>query len=57
MARKHGFFRGALDALIAARTNQVNRQLGRVFLTMDDEQLKAYGYSRDDLKRRIGVYY
>lgn len=57
MARKHGFFRGAVDALIAAREKQVSRYVDRALLMMDDSQLKAHGYSRDELKRRIGLYY
>jgi hypothetical protein len=57
MARKHGFFRGAVDALIAAREKQVSRYVDRALRMMDDSQLKAHGYSRDELKRRIGLYY
>lgn len=58
MARKgHGFFRGAMDALVAARARQVDRYVNGALLMLDDETLKAHGYNREELKRRSGGSY
>lgn len=56
MARNsRGFFRGALETLVAARTRQVEHYVNGALLTLDDETLKAHGYSRKELKRRGGT--
>jgi hypothetical protein len=47
-----GFFRGALDALIEARAKQANRYVNGALLMLDDETLKANGYSRAELMRK-----
>ena len=47
-----GFFRGAMDAIIAARQAQANRQVNNALLLLDDETLRAHGYTRAELKRR-----
>lgn len=56
-ASRNGFFRGAMDALVAARQKQVNRYVNGALLMLDDETLKANGYNRDELKRSGGMYY
>ncbi len=53
---KGGFFRGAIDALVEARTRQVNRYVNSALLMLDDETLKSNGYSRDELRKRAGGY-
>lgn len=50
MAR--GFFRNAVDALIAARQRQVTRYVNGALLMLDDETLKAHGYTREELRRK-----
>jgi hypothetical protein len=57
MANKRGFFRNAVDALVAAREKQANRYVNGALLMLDDETLKAHGYSREELKRRGSVGY
>lgn len=54
-SRKRGFFRSAVDALVSAREKQANRYVAGALLMLDDETLKANGYSRADLERRGGV--
>jgi hypothetical protein len=54
MAQKtagRGFFRGAMDAIIEARSRQVNRYVNGALLMLDDETLKANGYSRAELRK------
>lgn len=52
---KRGFFRSAVDALVSAREKQANRYVAAALLMLDDETLKANGYSRADLERRGGA--
>ena len=49
---KRGFFRSAVDAMVAARQKQASRYLASSLLMLDDETLRAHGYSRTDLERR-----
>jgi hypothetical protein len=50
MANK-GFFRNVMDAMIAAREKQAARYVNQALLMLDDETLKARGYSREALRR------
>jgi len=52
---KRGFFRSAVDALVSAREKQANRYVASALLMLDDETLKAHGYTRADLERRGGA--
>jgi hypothetical protein len=52
MTTRSGFFRNALDRLVAARQRQADRYVSGALLAFDDETLKAYGYTREDLARR-----
>lgn len=52
---KRGFFRNAVDALVAAREKQANRYVAGALLMLDDETLRSNGYNRADLERRGGV--
>ena len=47
----NGFFRTALDNLIAGRQREAGRQVSRFLLTMSDDALKEYGYNRDELRK------
>ena len=49
-----GFFRNALDSLIAARQRQADSYVKGALLMLDDETLKAHGYSRKALERQSG---
>lgn len=51
---KRGFFRNALDAMVAAREKQAQRYVANALLALDDETLKASGFSRAELKRTGG---
>ena len=51
---RRGFFKGAMDALIASRERQASRYVSSVLLSLDDEALASRGYSRAELKRRAG---
>lgn len=57
MARKAGFFRGALDALIEARAKQANRYVNGALLMLDDKTLAANGYDRRELQARGAASY
>lgn len=57
MAHSRGFFRGAMNALVSARAKQVDRYVNGALLMLDDDTLKAHGYTREELKRRGGVSY
>lgn len=57
MARRNGFFRNALDALVEARSRQVSRYVNGALLMLDDETLKSNGYSREELKKNSGGYH
>ena len=46
-----GFFRNAMDALVEARTRQANAYVSSALRNLDEETLRAHGYSREDLKR------
>ena len=52
--KSRGFFRNALGNLIAARELQAARYVNGVLLRLDDETLKAHGYSREEL-RKLGT--
>jgi hypothetical protein len=52
-----GFFRNAFDALIEARSKQVQRHVNAALLMLDDEQLAARGYDRDALRRNASSSY
>lgn len=52
-----GFFRNALDAIVAARTAQAERYVNDALLRLDDETLRAYGRTREALKRNSGGSY
>jgi hypothetical protein len=54
---KNGFFRTAFDAFMASRERQANRYVNNVLLSLDDETLKAHGYSRAELRRQPGSAY
>ena len=49
---KRGFFRNAVDAMVAAREKQASRYVAGALLSLDDETLKLHGYSREDLRQR-----
>ena len=52
-----GFFRSAVNALIAAREKQAQAYVNRALLCFDDETLKSYGYDRGELARRAAASY
>ena len=52
---KRGFFQTAMESLVAARAKQARRYVNGTLLLLDDETLKANGYSRAELQRQ--VYY
>lgn len=54
---KRGFFRNAMDAMIAAREKQAQRYVTGALLMMDDETLRANGYTRTELQRRNTMPY
>jgi hypothetical protein len=57
MVRKgRGFFRGAMDALVAARMRQADRYVKGALLMLDDETLKAHGYTREELRRGRDIF-
>jgi hypothetical protein len=57
MTTKRGFFRNALDAMIAAREKQAQAYVNRALLGLDDKTLKTFGYDRAELARRAGPSY
>lgn len=54
---RHGFFRNAIGAMMAAREKQAARYVAGVLLKYDDDTLKAGGYSRAELEKRASVSY
>lgn len=50
--RKTGFFRNALNAVVAARARQANSYVNGALLMLDDETLEAQGYSRSELRKQ-----
>jgi len=52
-----GFFRNAFEALIEARTRQAQRIVNGALLSLDDETLKANGYSRSELRKSGSATY
>lgn len=48
----HGFFRNAMNALIAARTRQAAAYVNGALLMLDDETLRRNGYNRRELLRQ-----
>lgn len=54
---RRGFFRSAVDAMMAAREKQAQRYVTSALQMLDDETLKAHGYSREELRRKGGTYY
>ncbi|MGN6471721.1 MAG: hypothetical protein ACTHLC_19285 [Rhizobiaceae bacterium] len=51
---RRGFFQSAIDAVVQARMAQAERYANDALLRLDDETLKAHGYSREALKRNSG---
>lgn len=51
-ADKAGFFRRALRSMIRARERQAESYLNSVLLSLDDDTLRANGYSRAELLDR-----
>ena len=51
----HGFFRNALDAIIAARTAEAERYVNDALFGLDDDALKANGLTRGALRHRGGT--
>lgn len=49
---KRGFFRSAMDAMVAAREREVSRHINSALLMLDDATLKANGYTREELRKR-----
>lgn len=49
---KRGFFRNAVDAVMAAREKQASRYVASALLMFDDETLKSRGFNRTELERR-----
>lgn len=49
---KSGFFHRAVRSLIEARERQAALYVNSVLLSLDDETLKANGYSRAELSKR-----
>lgn len=47
-----GFLRNALAAIISARESQAQRYVTGALLMLDDNTLKAHGYSRTELRKR-----
>lgn len=54
---RHGFFRNALGAMMAARERQASRYVAGMLLTYDDETLRANGYSRAQLEKQASTSY
>jgi hypothetical protein len=54
-ANRRGFFRSAMDALVDARTRQASRYVNGALLMLDDETLKAHGYTREQLRRNGAI--
>jgi hypothetical protein len=52
-----GFFRNALNAIVAARTAQAERYVSYALLMMDDDALKAGGYTRQQLRHKRSSYF
>lgn len=52
MTTSKNFFRNALAAFISARERQADRYVNGALLMLDDETLKAHGYSRAELRKR-----
>lgn len=55
-AARQGFFRSALDAMMAARERQARRYVAGALLKLDDEALRAGGYDRVELTKRAISY-
>ena len=51
-ATKSGFFRTILDTFVKARQREADRYVSGVLLSLDDETLRTYGYSRSELSKR-----
>jgi len=52
MTTTAGFFRSAFNAFLAARERQADRYVNGALLMLDDETLKAHGYTRAELRNR-----
>lgn len=48
---RNTIFRTAFDRMVAAREKQARRYVNSYLLTLNDEDLKALGRSRDELRR------
>ncbi|WP_306117737.1 MULTISPECIES: hypothetical protein [unclassified Roseitalea] len=54
---RRNVFRNALDAVVEARSRQAASYVNGALLMLDDETLRAHGYSRDALKKRARSAY
>lgn len=54
--KSRGFFADAFQAFVNSRERQADRHVSRALLMLDDETLKANGYSRPELTKRADAY-
>ncbi|MBA3446103.1 MAG: hypothetical protein H0T56_00565 [Pseudaminobacter sp.] len=55
--RTSGFFKKVLDAFVASGERRASRYVNGALLALDDETLRAHGYSRAELSKRNTAYY
>lgn len=54
---RSGLFRSVLNACIASRQRQADQYMTGALLMLDDETLKANGFTRETLAKRKSAYY
>ena len=57
MSKRKSFMSSAYDAMVNARTRQASAYVNGALLMLDDETLKAHGYSRKELEAKNSAFY
>ena len=57
MSQRKSLMSSAYDAMVKARTRQAKAYVHGALLMLDDETLKAHGYSRKELETRHTAFY
>lgn len=57
MSQRKSLMSSAFDAMVNARTRQASAYVNGALLMLDDQTLKAHGYTRKELETKQSAFY
>ena len=57
MSQRKSLMSSAFNAMVNARTRQASAYVNGALLMLDDETLKAHGYTRKELESKHSAFY